>query len=346
MSDKKVYTRRAHHSGSWYPSGYKELDETLSTFLTKAENEMNSSKSEADEGIPRGVISPHAGYRYSGETAAFSYLALREVLLQMFGEKRDCEMTVVVLHPSHHVCLDGCAISGATTIETPLTHLHIDDDLRAELMQTGEFSLLDRNTDEREHSGEMQYPFIAKVMLDALKITESNCIKCNEPNTFRKHLRVLPIMVGSTSNILEKKIGSILSLFLARPNIFTVVSSDFCHWGVRFGYSPQGKCTNEGGGLKVKNEIFEYIKWLDHLGMDQITMQQPGAFASYLSKYKNTICGRHPIGIWLNSIKTNYDIRGEKLGLKFVKYSQSSLVRSVRESSVSYASAVARIDTS
>ena len=153
-------------------------------------------------------------------------------------------------------------------------------------------------------------------------------------------------MVGSTSNILEKKIGSILSLFLARPNIFTVVSSDFCHWGVRFGYSPQGKYTNEGGGLKVKNEIFEYIKWLDHLGMDQITMQQPGAFASYLSKYKNTICGRHPIGIWLNSIKTNYDIRGEKLGLKFVKYSQSSLVRSVRESSVSYASAVARIDTS
>lgn len=101
MSDKKVYTRRAHHSGSWYPSGYKELDETLSTFLTKAENEMNSSKSEADEGIPRGVISPHAGYRYSGETAAFSFLALREALLQMFGEKRDCEMTVVVLHPSH-----------------------------------------------------------------------------------------------------------------------------------------------------------------------------------------------------------------------------------------------------
>ena len=83
---------------------------------------------------------------------------------------------------------------GATTIETPLTHLHIDDDLRPELMQTGAFSLLDRNTDEREHSGEMQYPFIAKVMLDALKITESNCIKCNEPNTFRKHLRVLPIV--------------------------------------------------------------------------------------------------------------------------------------------------------
>ena len=132
----------------------------------------------------------------------------------------------------------------------------------------------------------MQYPFIAKAYLDSKQssIDGDECSVC-----------ILPIMVGAISHSKEEVFGRILSSFLARTNIFTVVSSDFCHWGRRFEYSPQPSPSE-----LPRQEIYQFIEWLDRLGMDKIAAQEPGAFAVYLKKYKNTICGRHPIGVWLN----------------------------------------------
>lgn len=76
--------------------------------------------------------------------------------------------------------------------------------------------------------------------------------------------------------------------------------------------------------------------------MEHIELQQPGAFATYLKQTSNTICGRHPIGVWLHAVKHNNDTGVEILDIKFVRYAQSSKARSVHDSSVSYASAVAR----
>lgn len=73
--------------------------------------------------------------------------------------------------------------------------------------------------------------------------------------------------------------------------------------------------------------------------MGLIEMQRPGAFADYLREYSNTICGRHPISVWLHALRESaltHDVR-------FVKYDQSERVRSARDSSVSYASAVGRV---
>jgi AmmeMemoRadiSam system protein B len=63
------------------------------------------------------------------------------------------------------------------------------------------------------------------------------------------------------------------------------------------------------------------------------------AFAEYLKKTRNTICGRHPIGVVLSAIETlGLQDKGK---FKFVRYEQSSKVREPRDSSVSYASAFA-----
>jgi len=86
----------------------------LTNFLEEARS-ASSSNLEHDEkkdgkgqvGIPRACICPHAGFQYSGPTAAFSFLALEEAV-----QKNLSLRTIVVLHPSHHVYLDGCAISG------------------------------------------------------------------------------------------------------------------------------------------------------------------------------------------------------------------------------------------
>lgn len=321
----RLYSRAAHHAGSWYASNPTELDLQLSSLLATAEKEtaesVVSSVTTKNNSL-RGIICPHAGYSYSGPTAAFSYHHLAVEVA-----KEDSPITqILVLHPSHHVYLDGCAVSGATQLETPLGNLKVDDDLRQEILELGSsrcvFEVMAQSVDEREHSGEMQYPYIAKALLQANKLDS---------------VKVLSIMCGNISPSKEDDYGSLLAPIIGRSNVLCVVSTDFCHWGSRFQYQPTANPT-------TSMEIHEYIRDMDHNGMKHIELEQPGAFAEYLKQTRNTICGRHAIGVWLNAVHTNNPAR-ETLEISFVKYAQSSQVRSMRESSVSYASATARQKT-
>mmetsp|Transcript_18211 Transcript_18211/g.25866 ORF Transcript_18211/g.25866 Transcript_18211/m.25866 type:complete len:344 (-) Transcript_18211:873-1904(-) len=311
------YSRRAYHAGSWYEADKNALDASLSKFLADASE--NKTTTEAN-GIPRACICPHAGFSYSGPTAAYSYLALKEAL-----ERNPSIRTVVVLHPSHHVYLESCALSGASTLETPLINLGVDDALRESLLSTGKFEVMSQRVDEREHSGEMQYPFIAKILMSM----------CSQ-----EQVKVLPIMVGSIRTSIEESYGKLIASYLADDSIFTVISSDFCHYGQRFGYTPTPN-SSEASEQGI-NELFQFIEYLDRKGMDLIELQRPGAFADYFRQYSNTICGRHPIAVWLNCVVVNSKNGKEELDVRFVRYAQSSRVRSNNDSSVSYASAVAR----
>ncbi|KAJ9507357.1 hypothetical protein QJQ45_006329 [Haematococcus lacustris] len=119
-------------------------------------------------------------------------------------------------------------------------------------------------------------------------------------------VRLVPIMVGSLSTDSEALYGSLLGPYLDdRSNLF-VISSDFCHWGRRFSYT-----------------------------FHDTTQGQPTAFSQYLSKYGNTICGRHPIGVLLNMLQHAATL----FNVKFVKYDQSSRCERMNDSSVSYAAA-------
>ena len=71
---------------------------------------------------------------------------------------------------------------------------------------------------------------------------------------------------------------------------------------------------------------------LDHAGMDIIERLDPQGFTAYLKQFGNTICGRHPIGVFLNMVA---EIRpsltnGHTMDLKFLKYAQSSQVSPLR----------------
>lgn len=66
------------------------------------------------------------------------------------------------------------------------------------------------------------------------------------------------------------------------------------------------------------------------------------AFSSYLRKYGNTICGRHPIGVFLGivtALRKENAALGARMACKFLKYDQSSKCKNMRDSSVSYAAA-------
>lgn len=101
------YARRAHHAGSWYSSDADDLDDMLSKFLADAEDDdggddvdapSNRENTSAPGSIPNACISPHAGFRYSGPTAAYSYLALKEAIL-----KNSSLRTIVVVGARHGI---------------------------------------------------------------------------------------------------------------------------------------------------------------------------------------------------------------------------------------------------
>jgi AmmeMemoRadiSam system protein B len=184
--------------------------------------------------------------------------------------------------------------------------------------------------DENEHSGEMQYPFLAHVLS---KIQKNN----SSSDSSQPTITVLPIMCGSLTTQDEIEYGKLLSPILHRPEVLTVISTDFCHWGRRFQYQP----TSSGSSHNMQRmKIHEYIAHLDRQGMDLIASQQPGAFAEYLKTTRNTICGRHAVAVWLRAMEVTNTNDKADLNIRFVQYRQSSQVQSLQDSSVSYASAI------
>ena len=130
------------------------------------------------------------------------------------------------------------------------------------------------------------------------------------------------------------------------PSVCFVISSDFCHWGDRFHYTHYDSAAGEihqsikVGVLDLGNSGDNFnvcpSQALDHAGMDIIERLDAPGFTSYLKQYGNTICGRHPIGVFLNMVA---ELRaaaanGYNMDLKFLKYAQSSQVR-VRDSCIS-----------
>ncbi|KAG9300777.1 hypothetical protein G9A89_023575 [Geosiphon pyriformis] len=318
--------RLASHAGFWYTDKGSLLSEQLSQWL-----ECVPSKTEDGMPIPvkgaRAIIAPHAGYSYSGPAAAFAYKCIDQRPLKR----------VFILGPSHHFHLSGCAVSQCTQYETPLGNLNLDMDVSKELQDTGYFTEMTQNVDENEHSIEMHLPYIYKIFeskIDSIKI--------------------IPILVGALSTSQEVLYGRLLSQYLADTDNLFIISSDFCHWGHRFSYTYYSDGTDTRTQLSGKFNtplpipIYKSIENLDRTGMAIIEKINHQDFVSYLAKTKNTICGRHPIGVLLCAIQElNPHLSGRNAShavnaepkMRFIHYSQSSQVTSERDSSVSYASA-------
>ncbi|KAA1468210.1 UPF0103-domain-containing protein [Dentipellis sp. KUC8613] len=318
--------REATHANSWYTGNTQQLNAELAGWLDavrpgpKDNYEPPIKKSKA-------IIAPHAGYSYSGPAAAWAYKSIDTT-----GIKR-----VFILGPSHHVYLDGCALSQCKEYTTPIGDLPLDLDTVAELRETGKFSDMDIQTDEDEHSIEMHLPYVRKVF-EGLDIT------------------IVPVLVGAIDKPKEESYGRILAPYLARDDTFFVISSDFCHWGTRFSYTfyyPQypnleavrlGRTSSPPPTLS-RFPIHESISALDHEAMELLTLPPNTAaqahtfFADYLKRTKNTICGRHPIGVLLGALSVLQHEHQMAPKIKWVRYEQSSKCASIKDSSVSYASA-------
>lgn len=197
-----LQVRPAAVAGSWYPDDPRELGALLDRLLASAPAVTDAP---APEQI-RALISPHAGYRYSGPTAAAGYALLQGRRVQR----------VIVIGPAHHHAFQGLSIPEAGFYETPLGRIAVDTAASERLRSSPLVHAVDA-AHEREHSIEMQLPLLQRVL---------------EPGW-----QLLPVLVGTLRDADYRPAAGLLRA-LADESTLVVVSSDFTHYGRRFGFLP------------------------------------------------------------------------------------------------------------
>lgn len=135
--------RESAVAGTWYPGDPDILSRDVKGYLEKA-------KKEKIEGEIIGLVSPHAGYVYSGQVAAYAYKLIE-------GKSFDA---VVVVAPSHYVGFKGFSLWDRGGYRTPLGLVPVDVELSKKIMEkSGDIRFIPE-AHAKEHSLEMQIPFL------------------------------------------------------------------------------------------------------------------------------------------------------------------------------------------
>lgn len=273
--------RESALAGTWYPGDAATLQKTVDGLLDGAHPHPM-------EGTVRALIVPHAGYVYSGETAAAAFAQVRG------GKYR----RVIVLAPSHHAAFNGLAVADVDAFQTPLGEIPLDTEAVAELLGSG-LVHADPGAHAQEHAIEIELPFLQRALSPGWKL--------------------VPILVGDLSESDYPATADLLRP-LADAQTLVVVSSDFAHFGARFGYLP----------FPADGQAAERIRALDDGAIGQILARDGPGLLDYQDRTGITICGYRPLALLLYMLPA--DARVERLG-----YATSGELTGDWRNSVSYA---------
>ncbi|NWF36416.1 AmmeMemoRadiSam system protein B [Mariprofundus sp. KV] len=185
-----MVVRPAAVAGMFYPAEAAALAHQISRSLAVAERELEKGLP-----VPRALIVPHAGYIYSGVTAAFAYQAVRESPFRR----------VVLFGPAHRVGFQGMAVPESEVFRTPLGDISVDQEAVRRALVHAQVQASDAPHAE-EHSLEVQLPFLQSVL---------------------QHFELLPVCVGMVE---PQAVAEVMELFLDEKETLIVISSDLSHF--------------------------------------------------------------------------------------------------------------------
>ena len=187
-----MYRRKPAVAGAFYPSNPQRLGGMIDGFLSEAGET-------ASIGEVVGLLSPHAGYVYSGPVAAYSY---RQV-------PSDTALAVV-LAPSHRARFNGASILTEGIYETPLGDVPIDSAIGGRLTGRNDFLVI-KEAHEMEHSLEVQVPFLQRVL---------------------KRFSIVPVIIGTVEFATCASIAEGLRDALAgeKRKFVVIISTDLSHY--------------------------------------------------------------------------------------------------------------------
>jgi hypothetical protein len=237
-------------AGTWYPADAETLAETVDALLAEA-------VSEPPGGGIRALLVPHAGYTYSGLVAASAFALIRGAQYRR----------VMVLAPAHHAGFDGLSIGDVDAYETPLGAVPLDAETIARLRASA-LVRAEPAAHQREHAIEIELPFLQRALAPGW--------------------RLVPILVGRLDGDEDRLLADLIRPFLDDGTLI-VVSSDFTHYGPRFGYVP----------FPPDRRVTERIRALDDGAIARIVAHDAPGLLRYREETGVTICGVWPLTLLL-----------------------------------------------
>ena len=228
-------------AGTFYPADKNELSKAIDSYLA-------GYKVIGGEGDLVGIIAPHAGYQFCGKVAGYAYK-------QLTNKSFD---TVIIIGPSHYMSFDGISVIPSGEYATPLGNVKIDSEMSASLMSFDPRISYVKQAFEKEHSVEVQIPFLQKTL---------------------KNFKIVPVVMGfqtlENSNILAQAIVKAITSHEPgkKPKrVLIVASTDLSHYH-----------TAEVAGT------------MDAVAIDDISKGDAGALASHIASGECEMCGYGPV---------------------------------------------------
>jgi AmmeMemoRadiSam system protein B/AmmeMemoRadiSam system protein A len=179
-------------AGSWYPGSPGPLRQEVEQFLgLAAPGDL--------QGQLIALISPHAGYRYSGQVAAYAYKLLEK-------QKFD---SVVIVAPSHRAYFPGVSIYDRGGYRTPLGVVPLDHELASALERRDSRIRYVPEAHAQEHSLEIQLPFLQVVMLK---------------------FKLVPLVMGDQNLATCQWLAEAVADCIGTKSVLVVASSDLSHF--------------------------------------------------------------------------------------------------------------------
>jgi len=186
--------RRAAVAGTWYPGDAAALAAAVDAYLARA-----ASSSTAPVGDLVALIAPHAGLRYSGPVAAHAYSLLRNRMFEV----------AVLVGPSHFAGFDGVSVYSAGGFDTPFGVVPVDSECARAIAAATPIVHEQPAVHAREHSLEMQLPFLARVA---------------------PGVPIVPLLMGYQTPATAAALGDALAVALRGRKALLIASSDLSHY--------------------------------------------------------------------------------------------------------------------
>jgi AmmeMemoRadiSam system protein B/AmmeMemoRadiSam system protein A len=185
--------RQPAYSGTFYPASPRKLQEDLDKYFSEA-------KAVTLQGRVRTLIVPHAGYEYSGVVAASGYKSI---------PKNAKYENIFIIASSHREQFSGASVYAAGNYNTPLGEARVNREIANQLIETGKSITYNPKAHDREHSIEVQIPFIQ--------------------HHFTTTPAIVPIVLGTSSLSAARDLATALLPWFTPENLF-IISSDFSHY--------------------------------------------------------------------------------------------------------------------
>jgi hypothetical protein len=183
--------RPAAVAGSWYPGTAPSLGAAVDGYLAQTTRDAI--------GDLVAIVAPHAGLMYSGPVAAHAYRLL-------VGRTFD---VAVLVGPSHFLGFDGVAVHASGGFATPYGVVAVDADCAAALMGAAPLVHEHPRAHTREHSLEMQLPFLQRVA---------------------PGIKIVPLLMGRQTADTARALADGLAAVLRGRNALLVASTDLSHY--------------------------------------------------------------------------------------------------------------------